>query len=258
MAEGPRDAYLARVARPWIVLPHGPLERLEEDLVAVESALPRGGVRRRMTVVRLRDGRLVFHNAVPLEEPAMRELEALGDPAFLVVPNRFHRLDLHAWKQRYPRCAVLCPPPAARAVREVVPVDGPLDALPVDPGLSFETLSGSRTAEAVLVARSRDGDRASLLFGDTVMNLRPLPGLEGLLLGLAGSTGGPRVTPIARLLTVDDRRALASHLERLASTERLARLVPSHGEIVRDRAAEALRAVAARLRAGRREAVGAR
>jgi hypothetical protein len=25
-----------------------------------------------------------------------------------VVPSRFHRLDIHAWKARYPGCAVLC------------------------------------------------------------------------------------------------------------------------------------------------------
>lgn len=132
------------MARPWTVLPHGPLERLDENLLVVESALPRGSVRRRMSVVRLSDGRLVFHNAVPLAETAMAELEAFGRAAFLVVPNRFHRLDVHAWKARHPACAVLCPPPAARAVGAVVRVDGALDALPRDPALGVETLSGSK------------------------------------------------------------------------------------------------------------------
>lgn len=80
------------------------------------------------------------------------------------------------------------------------------------------------------------------------MNIPHLPGLEGFLLRLIGSTGGPRVTRLARLVSVGDRRALAGHLERLAATPGLVRLVPSHGAIVSVRAGEVLREVAARLR----------
>lgn len=198
-----------------------------------------------MSVVRLGDGRLVFLNAIPLAEDAMAELERWGEPAILVVPNRLHRLDLHAWKARYPRCAVLCPRPAAPHVARVVPVDGDLAALPPDPALRAEPLDGTRSAEPVLVVRS--GPRTSLLFGDAVMNLPHLPGLGGALLRLIGSTGGARVTLPARLVMVADRRALAAHLARLAELPGLARLVPSHGGIVEADAPGVLRAVARRL-----------
>lgn len=231
--------------RPWTVLPHGPLEPIDANAWAVTAALPRGKVDRRMTVVRRSDGRLLFHNAVPLEEPAMRALEARGEPAFLVVPTALHRLDVHAWKARYPACAVLAPPGAAAAVGKVVRVDGTLDALPPDPALEVQLLDGTRAREAALVVRGPGG--ASLLFGDAVMNLPHLPGVEGLLLRVLGSTGGPRVTRLARLLLVADRRALAAHLARLAAIPGLARLVPSHGAIVAERPAEVLRGLAARL-----------
>lgn len=231
--------------RPWTVLPHGPLEALDSNHWAVTSALPRGSLDRRMTVVRFGDGRLLCHNAVPLEEPAMRELEALGEPAFLFVPNGFHRLDIHAWKARYPRCRVLAPPGSAKAVGKVLTVDGGLETLPRDPALEAQVLDGTRAREAVLVARGQGG--ASLVFGDAVMNVPDRPGLEGLVLRLVGSSGGPRVTLIARLLLVSDRRALAAHLTRLAGTPGLARLVPSHGPVVAERAAEVLREVAGRL-----------
>ncbi len=164
------------------------------------------------------------------------------------VRNALDGALLRAWKARYPACAVLCPRPAAKAVGSVVPVDGALDALPPDPALAIETLSGSKIEEAALVARSPGRARASLLFGDTVMNIPRLPRLEGLLLGLIGSTGGPRVTRLTRLATVGDSRALAAHLERLAATPELVRIVPSHGAIVSERAGEVLREVAARLR----------
>jgi hypothetical protein len=73
-------------------------------------------------------------------------------------------------------------------------------------------------------------------------------GVDGLVLRLLGSSGGPKVTPVARLLTVRDAGALAADLERLAQTVGLVRLVPSHGEVVDDDAPAVLRRVAARLR----------
>ncbi len=233
--------------RPWTVLPHGPLELLEENLRAVTASLPRGGMNRRMAVVRLSDGRLVFHNAVPLDEPSMAALRGWGRPAFLVVPNRFHRLDVHAFRERHPGLVVLCPAEARPHVEEKVQVDGGLELLPPDPSLSAVPLEGMRGGEAALLVRS-PGGRATLVFGDAVMNLAHLPGAEGLLLRLLGSTGGPKVTWIARRFAVSDRRALAAHLERLAATPGLSRLLVSHGEDVTRDAPGVLRQVAARLR----------
>jgi hypothetical protein len=232
--------------RPWTVLPHDRIQKLEPDLWAVSGAMPRmGGLDRRMTVVRLESGDLLFHNAIPLDAPSMAQLEAFGRPAFLVVPNGFHRLDVHAWRERYPRLVVVCPPQARARVAQAVQVDGGFERLPADPRLSAVPLQGLRSGEAALVARSADGARASLLFGDAVMNI---PRDAGAVLRLMRSAGGPKVTPLFRLLALSDAGALASHLERLAETPGLVRLVPSHGEVIEGDAGAVLRAVAARLR----------
>ncbi|MBI5066891.1 MAG: hypothetical protein HZB56_01525 [Deltaproteobacteria bacterium] len=233
--------------RPWTVLPHGPLEPLEENLRAVTGSLPGSPMARRMAVVRLGDRRLVFHNAIPLDEPAMQALAAWGRPAFLVVPNRFHRLDVHAFRERHPGLAVLCPAAARPHVEKVVRVDGGLDLLPRDPGLEAVPLEGARAGEAALLVRS-PGGRATLAFGDAVMNVAHRPGLMGLLLRLLGTSGGPKVTPVFRRLAVSDRRALAGHLSRLAATPGLSRLLVSHGEDVTSAAPAVLQAVAAALR----------
>jgi hypothetical protein len=230
--------------RPWTVLPHGPLEKLEENLWAVTGALPRGPLGRRMAVVRLGDGRLVFHNGVPLAPPAMAELEAWGRPAFLVVPNRFHRLDVHAWKARYPDLRLVCPAVARPHVAKVAEVDGDLSALPADPRLQAIPLAGMKMQEAPLLVRSGPSRRATLVFGDVLFNVAHQPGAGGLLLRLVGSSGGPRVTPIGRLFAVRDRRALAADLERLAATPDLVRLLPSHGDDVTSDAPGVLRGVA--------------
>jgi hypothetical protein len=219
-----------------------PIEKLEDNLWCVEGALPNMALKRRMTVVKLSDGRLVIHSAILLNREGMAELERWGEPAFLIVPLAWHRLDAAAYAQRYPTLRVLCPPEAETRVRKVVQVDGHLDALPQDPSLWTERLSGVRSGEAVLGVRS--GERTSLVFTDILFNQPHLPGAQGFVMKMLGSTGGPRLTRIARLTMVNDRRALQEHLLRLATTPTLRRLIMSHGQIIDDHPAGVLRAVA--------------
>jgi len=53
-------------------------------------------LKRTMTVARLTDGRLVIHNGIAIADIQLRQLGALGTPAFLIVPNGFHREDAAA------------------------------------------------------------------------------------------------------------------------------------------------------------------
>ena len=62
--------------------------------------MPLGNFPRRMTVVGLGRNRSAVFSAIALDEAAMREVEAVGKPTFLIVPNGHHRLDAAAWKKR--------------------------------------------------------------------------------------------------------------------------------------------------------------
>ena len=218
-------------AAPWEVLPHGPLQRLEEDLWTVEGNLPGNSpaMRRRMTLVRLPGGDLLVHNGIALGPQAMAEIDAWGRPAVLIVPNAWHRLDAAAYKARYPQLRVICPAAARRKVQALVPVDAHLDFLVPTPQLRVEPLAGVRNGEAVLVVRSPSG-RATLVFNDLIFNLSPSTGLKALALRLLGFTGGPKITPLSRFSMVRDGRATATHLRRLAEEPQLARILVSHGD----------------------------
>src|SRR5512142_3393143 len=100
----------------WEVHPHRPLEKLEENLWRVEGDLPGNNGTRVMTIVKLKDGRLLIHNAIALEEEQMKEIEAFGEPALLVVPNGYHRLDAKVFKKRYPKMKVIAPEGAKKKV----------------------------------------------------------------------------------------------------------------------------------------------
>ena len=217
--------------------------KLEQNLWVIRGRVPGAPLTRWMTLARLADGRLVVHGAMALEEPLMAEIEAFGRPAFLVVPNGFHRLDAHAWKTRYPEMTVLCPALSAGKVAQLVPVDGHYDAFPSDPDVRLETLEG--TKEGVLHVRS--AGRVSLAFTDAIFNMPHAGGFNGFVLRIIGSSGGPKVTPIFRMAGMTSRPPFRAHLERLANTPGLTRLVVAHGDLIEDRASEILKQVAARL-----------
>ena len=226
----------------WSVLPYTPIVRLEENLWTVEGEVPSMPLRRRMTVFRLSDGRLIIHSAMALDDDDMAAIEGLGRPAVLVVPSGYHRMDAPHYKARYPDIQVLCPKPSAKRVAQVVSVDGHYDALPEDDSLGYEVLDGLKSGESVFIARSEG--RVTLVFNDALFNHPHAPGFKGLLIRLMGSTGGPRVTRVMRMLDVSDRAALAAHLLRLAATPGLDRIVPGHGDVIDASPGEVLTAVA--------------
>ena len=90
--------------RPWIVSRNDAIEELEENLWAVNGDVPdfpRGtGMPRRMSIVRLGDGRLVFHNAVPIDDDTLARVCAFGRPSILIVPNQFHAIDAPAFREK--------------------------------------------------------------------------------------------------------------------------------------------------------------
>ncbi|GAB4214648.1 MAG: hypothetical protein OHK0013_39530 [Sandaracinaceae bacterium] len=228
----------------WTVLGHRPIEKLSSRVWRVEGDLPNMPLKRVMTVVRMSDGRVLVHNGIALEEAAMREIEAWGPVAFVVVPNAYHRLDAPAYRARYPDARFLCPPGARARVAEVVHDVGLYAELPPDPAVSLALLDGVAEAEGYL--RVEDESGVTLVLNDAVFNMPHLPGLQGFVLRhVTCSSGGPRVSRLARLFLVKDRPAFVACLHRLADTPGLARVIVSHHETITDRPSEALRAAAA-------------
>jgi hypothetical protein len=232
--------------RPWIVLPNRPLERLEENLYAVDGDVPgMAGLRRRMSIVRRSDGGLLFFNAVPVDDATLARIRELGRPAILVVPQHLHMMDAHAFRERL-GVKVFAPAAGRARVAERVEVDGTFEEIPPDPAVSVIGADGFATGEGMVLVRS--GDRASLVVADVVINVPHGKGLQGLLFRLLGFTGDrPQLPTPVRLRVVRDRRALRARLEALAATPGLARIVPSHGAIVDRDPAGVLREIAARL-----------
>ena len=116
---------MARLNDEWVVLKHGAVEEVADGILTVQGsiAMPLGKFPRRMTAVRLEGGGCAIWSAMPLREEGMGRIETLGRPRFLVVPNPYHRLDIRAWKRRYPDAVVVAPSGAREAVAKAIPVE---------------------------------------------------------------------------------------------------------------------------------------
>ena len=225
----------------WTVLPHGPLEKLSANLWRVEGTLPDGKTKRVMTIARMKDGRLVIHNAIALEPALQAEIEAFGTPACIVVPNGFHRQDAKIYKDRYPSASVYTPAKARKKVEKIVSVTGDYEAAPKDDTVRLVHLEGCNGSEGALEVKSDDG--VTVVFNDTICNLPKRTGLVGFFLAPTGQMSVPR---FSRWLLVKDKDAFARHVNSWAKPD-LARIIVSHGKMVTERPADTLMSVTAAL-----------
>lgn len=232
---------MAKCFTTWTVLPHDPIEKHAENLWSVSGKMP-GGNQRRMTIARRSDGKLVLHNAMALTEEEMKELEALGTPAYIVVPNAFHRMDSFIFKQRYPKADVLCPQTARKKISQVVEVSGHLDEMPKDENVELFHLRGMKEREGAL--RVKSNGQSALVFNDTLLNVAPTGGLMGFALGPTGTLSVPRFT---RWMMLQDAAALKAHLQELVASPGLKHVIPGHGDVIAQEPSKALTEALARL-----------
>ncbi|WP_091738190.1 hypothetical protein [Phenylobacterium immobile] len=232
--------------KDWTVQPHGPLDPIGEDMLTVVGTIrmPLGEFPRRMTIVRLGDGRLIIYSAIALEEEQMAELEAFGTPTFLVVPSERHRLDAPAFKDRYPDLFVLAPSGARATVGEVVPVDA--ETADFGDSVKWVEVPGTNGTEAALEVKSSDG--LTLVVNEIVGAIHHAGGVRGWLLRLMGFAGDePHVPAPVKVAFSKGRADLAAQMVAWAERPDLKRIVMSHGDIIAEDPAGVLRKLAIEL-----------
>ena len=230
---------MPKVLTEWTVYPHDPIEKLTDNLWRVSGRL--GDIQRQMLLAKRKDGGVVIYNAVALDEPQMKELDAWGEPALLVVPNGYHRVDAAIWKARYPKLKVIAPPKGAKRIGKIVPVDHVTEDAPKDDSVKLFSMDGCAFETCMEV---RSGDDVALAFCDTILNVPKRRGMIGFMLSPTGMVSTPR---LMRWMAIKDKRAFGAHLEQLASLPGLTRVLFGHGAPVTEHAPAALRKVAAQL-----------
>jgi hypothetical protein len=238
----------------WLshVLPHSPIEELAPLLWHVTGILPAAGhPPREMVLYRLPDSTLLIHSAIALNEQGMAQLESLGKPKIMIVPNRIHRLDARIYKQRYPDLLVVAPAAARQYVEEVVSVDAVAEELLPKYGIICHQPAGIRPQELAYELQLPTGQ--ALIFTDILFNLtesyleKYVP-KNKLLIRMVGASGYFGITALGKRFFMTDRNAYCQWLKALADQLPSLRVIcVAHGEPITTNCTQRLREAAARL-----------
>jgi hypothetical protein len=222
---------MAKLHDDWLVLPHGRLDELEPGLLTVvgQIPMPLGNFPRRMTVIGLPRKRTAIYSPIPLKEGAMKRIEELGAPAFLIVPNPSHRLDIRPFHQRYPKAKVITAFGARQMVEEAVPVT----ATDADFGGVAELVELAGTDRKELAMLIRHQGSTTLLTNDVIGNVGHPKGPGAKFMSrLMGFGPTPRITRAAKWFFLKDKAAVAAQFREWAAIDGLKRIVPSHGDVI--------------------------
>lgn len=220
-------------------LPHGELVEVFPDLYRVTGTAtlpspPMMRFSRNMVVVRS-GGSLTLVNSVRLDEPGLRELEALGAVEHVLRLAGFHGRDDAFYKQRYGATVYA---PRGQVYRRGFETEGEpyfeadiaLDAeseLPI-PGARLHLIGGAEPPEAVLLLPQHGG---VLVSGDALQNWATPDRYFSLLARVAmrfmGFIKPHNVGPAWRKVATPSRAGLLALLELPFD-----HVVPSHGEPV--------------------------
>jgi hypothetical protein len=218
--------------KTWTVLPHGALTAVGDKILTVvgDIHMPLGAFPRRMTVVKLRGDRLVIYSAISLDESEMKQIEAFGAPAFLIVPSERHRLDAPAWKARYPNLTVLAASGVLEKVADVVAVDATTADFG-DPDVRLIEVPGTEGHELALEVAGPDG--VTLVVNEVIGDIHGVHGLKGWLLERMGFAGDePQVPAGAKMQFSKSLDQLAAQFRRWSEIPNLKRIMVSHGDII--------------------------
>lgn len=224
---------MPRLNDEWIVSRHGPVEQVTDGVFTVQGTIkmPLGEFPRRMTIVGLRGRRTAIWSAISLGQEAMEQVEALGRPRYLVVPNAYHRLDLRAWKKRYPDALVIAPDAVRSEVAEACPVDANGTALK-DPQAELRLVQGTGGAEFALHVTREDG--VTLIVNDVIARVARPKGITAKIMARLMGFGvrKPQTPRLIQKVLVKDRQLLANQFLEWSRDRSIKRIIPSHGEII--------------------------
>jgi hypothetical protein len=225
-----------------VLYPHGPMSFVDDGLFVVEGRWKRSRFERKMTVFLLATGEVAVHSAIAMDEAGMAALEAIGRPAWILVPNSLHYSDASWYGDRYPSARVLVPAAArSKLFEKVRRIDGSLDEDWPDASrgeLAVVPLQGTRINEVALV----HGPSRTLVLTDAVFHYggHDLPWLARSFMraNRAYDRFGP--SRIFTSFVVQDRDAFRASIDALLEHD-FDRVVMSHGRILDTGGKEAIR-----------------
>lgn len=233
----PREARVTNNPGSWHNPTGEPLRQLSECVWVMERGYKDTGmdVGGKTTIIRLPDGRLFVHSALPLNAEVKAQIDALGTVSAVVAGNTQHVDFVKNWKKYYPNATFIAPPGFMSGHTEV-----PFDAELNEDGTPHEAYKDDAgTIEQVFLA-------GGPIMAETVFFHVPSKTvLTTDAIFTFPSQNIPFGTRVARFMVrralkpvvwafyVKDKAAYTQALDKVASWD-FETMVPCHGAIIRE------------------------
>lgn len=228
------------------------LRHIGEDIWAHEKDIPLPGgmsMPGRATILRLRDGQLVVHSPLAIDDATAEEMATLGEVRYLIAPNTYHWLFLKAAKERYPKARAFGPAGLEKKLGgfafEHLPSSerGVVDGIG---GLRVGRIEGAPSMEEHVLLHEPS---QSLIVTDLMFNVHDCSSFGmRFFLRVMGAWKKTTQSRMWRFL-VKDRAAAARSAADLLSWD-FSRVVVAHGDVVEDDARERARQALAWMMSG--------
>jgi len=186
----------------------------------------------RMTVVRLRNGGLVLHSAVELDQALRAELDALGEVRAVVAPNRHHHLFAADYPTGYPNALLFAAPGLPQKRPDLKFAAELTDEAPPAWRAELEqhVFGGAPYLGEVVFFHP---ETRTLLLTDLAFNIPAGKehGLSRLFYQLVGAEGRFGPHRLVRYLFVRDREAARRSVERILRWD-FDRVTVTHGDVL--------------------------
>ena len=188
----------------------------------------------RMAVIRLGGDALFIWSPVALTNELRAEVEALGQPRYIIAPNSLHHLFAGEWLDAYPG-AELCAAPGVAEKRPDLAINATLrnDAEPGWEGEIDQVLiAGNAIAQEVVFFHRSSG---TVIFSDLLQQIPPdwYSGWRRIVARLDGMTGPSPAVPRKFRLAFRSKARARADIARILSWP-ATRVLMAHGEPVED------------------------
>jgi len=143
--------------------------QIENNLFTMDGQLSKNPIGRRMIVIRLSNNELVVHSPIYLEGAIKSEMDSLGELTTILVPNKWHTLEVKKVYDQYPHSKIFVSDGLQKEFSKRFPIHGTYEedwTVPLSDELDVFSIEGLHNPEVVFFHK----ESKTLIVADVFFN----------------------------------------------------------------------------------------
>jgi hypothetical protein len=206
--------------------------QIENNLFTMDGQLSKNPIGRRLIVIRLSNNELVVHSPIYLEHAIKSKLDSLGKLTTILVPNKWHTLDVKKVHDQYPHSKIFVSDGLQKELSKRLPIHGTYEedwTAPLSDELDVFSIEGLYNPEVVFFHKASK----TLIAADVFFNFNhnDFSGFTSLLMLLNKATRFG-TTRFYKWSMVKDKSLFKASLADILKKWTIDKIIVCHGHII--------------------------